>query len=116
MCSGVMGGEGRGVPFCRLGTPPHLQDACALRAGLQGAPPAHFAEGEAETRKDWDIRLDAGRLGVGGHTDLGSDVPRLTPMRLLLPQCPRLRGWGPDPWLVKGSALCFSVWSCTVGG
>ena len=39
----------------------------------------HFAEGEAETRKDWDIRLDAGRLGVWGHTDPGSDVPRLTP-------------------------------------
>lgn len=80
MCSGVMGGEaGVGGAFLHAQHAPHLQDACALPAGLQGAPPAHFAEGEAETRKDWDIRLDAGRLGVWGHTDPGSDVPRLTP-------------------------------------
>lgn len=80
MCSGVMGGEGRGgVPFLLARHAPHLQDACALPAGLQGAPPAHFAEGEAETRKDWDIRLDAGRLELWGHTDPGSDGLRLPP-------------------------------------
>lgn len=79
MCSGVMGGEGRvGGAFLPARHAPHLQDACALPAGLQGAPPAHFAEGEAETRKDWDIRLDAGRLG----RSLGSYRPRLRWPRL----------------------------------
>ena len=28
--------------------------ACAFPAGLQGAPPAHFAEGEAEMLRTWD--------------------------------------------------------------
>lgn len=44
-------GESRG----QLGPPgnaPGVPAACVLPAGLQGAPPARFAEGEAETPRD----------------------------------------------------------------
>lgn len=55
-----MGGEGRvGVPSA-CSARPHLQDACASRAGLQGAP-SPFAEGEG----------DKGRTGTSAWTQVG---------------------------------------------
>lgn len=56
---------------------------------LQGAPPAHFEEGEAEAPKDWDTsQLGKPAGGALGHTDLGSNVPAHT----AVPQFPHL--WG----------------------
>lgn len=61
----------------------------ALPTGLQGAPPAHFEEGEAEAPKDWDTsQLGKPAGGALGHTDLGSNVPAHT----AVPQFPHL--WG----------------------
>lgn len=73
-----------------------LQGACALQAGLQGLPPAHFAEGEAETQKDWDT-CQGWRPGGGlGSYRPGFKCAYAYPhVTTAVPQFPHLRGWGP---------------------
>lgn len=64
MCSGVMGGEGRGVPFCPLGTPPTCRTPAPSRQACRGRLQPILQKG----------KLRHGRTGTSAGTQVGWEL------------------------------------------
>lgn len=85
MRGGRLGARGSGGAVGLAEGPP--------RAGLQGAPPAHFAEGGAEARGTGTPGRGGGPLGACGPKDLGFEyASAYTYVTAPVPQFPHL--WG----------------------